>query len=67
MEKWHFNVLFLVGVGGAVFMLTPFSPNNPIASTGIGLILAFVLTQRDNIVKSDERGKKKEDQPDDPK
>jgi hypothetical protein len=62
MKEWQFNILFFVGVGGAVFMLTPWFPtSNPLAGGGIGLILTFVLTQKDQIVKN---GRKKEDNQD---
>lgn len=63
MEKWQFNVLFFVGVGGAVFLL--FAPvvglnvdRNPTALTGVGLILTYVLTQKKEITKN---GKHKEE------
>ncbi len=63
MKEWQFNILFFVGVGGAVFMLTPWFPtSNPLAGGGVGLILTFVLTQKDQIVKNG----KKEDRQDDP-
>jgi hypothetical protein len=52
VKDWQNTVLFLVGVGGAVFLL--FAPaiglgsvlKNPIAATGVTTILAYVLTQR---------------------
>lgn len=51
MKEWHFNVLFFVGVLGAVFMLI--GPEigfdigkNPTAVTGVGAILTYVLTQK---------------------
>lgn len=57
MKEWHFNVLFIVGVLGAVVMLI--GPEigldigkNPTAVTGVGAILAFVLTQKEKITKS---------------
>lgn len=59
MKEWQFNVLFFVGVGGAIFLL--FVPTNPTAAAGIGAILTFVLTQKDAWT----RNKKKEDRPDD--
>lgn len=56
MKEWHFNVLFFVGVLGAVAML--FGPEigldigkNPTAVTGVGAILTYVLTKREVIVK----------------
>lgn len=51
LKEWQFNVLFFVGVGGAILLLI--GPEfglkmgqNPTAITGIGSILAYVLTQR---------------------
>jgi hypothetical protein len=51
MKEWHFNVLFFVGVLGAVAMLL--GPEigldigkNPTAVTGVGAILTYVLTQK---------------------
>lgn len=64
MKEWQFDVLFLVGVGGAVFMLIAPAigleqiPKNPTAVTGVGTILAYVLTQRKRITGKD----KKEDE-----
>jgi hypothetical protein len=59
LEKWQFNVLFFVGVGGAVLLLL--GPEiglkelgkNPTAFTGIGAILTYVLTQRKKFTKDD--------------
>lgn len=57
MKEWHFNVLFFVGVLGAVVMLI--GPEigldiakNPTAVTGVGAILTYVLTQRKAITKA---------------
>jgi hypothetical protein len=57
MKEWQFDVLFFVGVGGAVFLLIApalgFSEvSNPVSVTGIGSILTYVLTQRSKLVKS---------------
>lgn len=56
MKEWHFNVLFFVGVLGAVAMLI--GPEigldigkNPTAVTGVGAILTYVLTQKRALVK----------------
>lgn len=56
LEPWHFNVLFAVGVGGALVLL--FGPSlglavdaNPMSASGIGAILAYVLTQKKVITK----------------
>jgi len=57
MKEWHFNVLFFVGVGGAVLMLI--GPEigldigrNPTATTGVGACLMYVLTKKESIVKN---------------
>lgn len=51
MKEWQFNVLFWTAVVGTVFLM--FAPDlglkvadNPVAYTGIGTILAYVLTQK---------------------
>lgn len=58
MKQWQFDVLFFVGVGSAVVLL--FGPSfgleigsNPLAATGVGAILTFVLTQRQALTKSE--------------
>lgn len=56
MKEWQFNVLFFVGVGGAILLLIgpEFGLNvsqNPTAVTGVGAILTYVLTQKRTIVK----------------
>lgn len=60
LKQWQFDVLFFVGVGGAVVLL--FGPSfgldmgtNPLAATGVGAILTFVLTQRQSLTKTDHR------------
>lgn len=57
MKEWHFNVLFFVGVMGAVIMLI--GPElgldigkNPTAVTGVGAILGYVITQKEKITRS---------------
>lgn len=57
IKEWQFNILFLVGVGGAILLLL--GPDlglkvgqNPTAIAGIGSILGYVLTQKKAIVKS---------------
>lgn len=66
MKEWQFDVLFAVGVGGAIFLLI--SPLlgaeevlNPTAMTGVGAILTFVLTQKRHIVRDDAEGDRPED------
>lgn len=66
MKEWQFNVLFFVGVGGAILLLV--GPEfglkmgqNPTAITGIGSILAYVLTQRKNFTGKNEDDDKKTD------
>lgn len=71
LKEWHFNVLFFVGVLGAVVMLI--GPEigldigkNPTAVTGVGAILTYVLTQKKALTKSpppngDEKDKPKEE------
>ena len=54
MKTWHFNVLFLVGVGGAVTLLVASLLGrdvSPASVAGIGSILAFILTQRNVLTK----------------
>lgn len=51
MKEWQFNVLFFVGVGGAILLLIgpelglSFS-DNPTALTGVGAILTYVLASQ---------------------
>lgn len=61
LERWQFNVLFWIGAGGAVVML--FAPaigldsigKNPVAATGVGAILTFILTQKKTLTKHDDQ------------
>lgn len=63
MKEWQFNVLFFVGVGGAILLLIgpelgfTFS-DNPTALTGVGAILTYVLASQ--------RGKMAEHKPSPP-
>jgi hypothetical protein len=62
VKEWQFDVLFFVGVGGAIFLLVAPAVglnigNSPLAISGVGAILSYVLTQRKNIVKDDEKEK----------
>lgn len=70
LKEWHFNVLFTVAVGGVLFLLL--GPTfglkigqNPIAISGLGSILAFILTQRSRFAKSNGHLKKKPEEEDD--
>lgn len=63
LKEWQFNVLFFVGVGGAVLLLL--GPeigldinSNPTAVTGVGAILTYVLTQKKTLTKSTEEKNK---------
>lgn len=65
MKEWQFNVLFFVGVGGAIFlMLGPefglSVGQNPTAVGGIGAILTYVLTQKIPKKKEEEKATKEE-------
>lgn len=67
LKEWQFNVLFFVGVGGAVLLLI--GPEiglkisqNPTALTGVGTILAYVLTQKNSWTRNEA---KKKDPPED--
>lgn len=56
LKEWQFNVLFFVGVGGAVLLLFGDKvglniSQNPTAITGIGAILTYVLTQKKALTK----------------
>jgi hypothetical protein len=67
LEKWQFNVLFFVGVGGVLILLLGPSVglevgDNPTAIAGLGAILTYVLTQRGKFTKPiDEKGEEAED------
>ena len=68
MKEWQFNVLFFVGVGGAILLVL--GPEfglqigqQPGALTGVGSILAYVLTRKtieNNQSKKDSIQKKEE-------
>lgn len=60
LKEWQFNVLFFVGVGGAVVVLLgPIIDldigKNPTALTGVGAILTYILTQKKAWVKPDDK------------
>lgn len=59
LKEWQFNVLFFVGVGGAVLLLFGDKlglsiSQNPTALTGIGAILTYVLTQKKVLTQNGE-------------
>lgn len=63
LKEWQFNVLFFVGVGGAIFLLIGPSigldiSKNPTALTGVGAILTYVLTQKKTLTKHEDPPKK---------
>lgn len=60
LKEWQFNVLFFVGVGSAVLLLL--GPevgfdvsSNPTAATGVGAILAYVLTQKKALTRTERK------------
>ncbi len=59
LKEWQFNILFFVGVIGAVLLMVGPSigitiSQNPTAVTGVGAILTYILTQRKALTKSDD-------------
>lgn len=65
LKEWQFNVLFFVGVGGAVFLLIGpefglSASSNPTAISGVGAILAYILTQKKALTEKKEKRKQKE-------
>ena len=72
MKEWQYNILFFVGVGGAVLLLIgpEFGLNisdNPTALTGVGAILTYVLTYKRILGKSSSDEEKKETEKEPPK
>lgn len=72
LKEWQFNILFFVGVIGAVLLLVGPSVGmdigtNPTAVTGVGAILTYVLTQKKALTKTvdDEKSKPTEKEGDD--
>lgn len=60
LKEWQFNVLFFVGVGGAVLLLLGPSVGlhvdaSPTAVTGVGAILTYVLTQKKTLTKHEQK------------
>jgi hypothetical protein len=69
MEKWHFNVIFMLGVIGALAML--FGPKiglevRPEVAGVFGLIIAFILKQRDDAVEEHKERKRAASEAGDP-
>lgn len=59
LKNWQFNVLFIVGVGGAILLLIGpeiglNASHNPTAVTGVGAILTYVLTQKSSLTKKND-------------
>lgn len=59
LKEWQFNILFFVGVIGAVLLLVGPSigmniSQNPTAVTGVGAILTYILTQKKALTKTDD-------------
>lgn len=57
LKEWQFNILFFVGVIGAVLLMVGPSiginvSQNPTAVTGIGAILTYILTQKKALTKN---------------
>lgn len=68
LKEWQFNILFFVGVGGAILLLI--GPEigldinqNPTAITGVGAILTYILTQRKALTKHNGHDEPKKDPP----
>lgn len=60
LREWQFNVLFFVGVGGALFLLLGPSlginvDQSPITVSGVGAILTYILTQKKALTKHDDK------------
>lgn len=57
LKEWQFNILFFVGVIGAVLLMVGPSigmnvSQNPTAVTGVGAILTYILTQKKALTKN---------------
>lgn len=64
LKEWQFNILFFVGVGGAIFLFL--GPefgldiaSNPTALAGVGSILTYILTQKSALTRTVHLKKKK--------
>jgi hypothetical protein len=70
-DGWEWTVLFIVGVGGTVFLLFApaipmFSdiPKNPTAVGGVGLIMAYILQQKSAQASRARQERRKKDEDD---
>lgn len=68
LKEWQFNVLFFVGVVGAILLLV--GPefgldigSNPTAVTGVGAILTYVLTQKKALTPNEDPKKGQKPRP----
>lgn len=71
LKEWQFNVLFFVGVGGAILLLLGEEiglniSQNPTAITGVGAILTYVLTQKKALTKTEDKSPNREGEGDGP-
>ncbi len=63
MKDWQYNVLFGVGVFGVIILLLGpefglFVDPNPLAVSGVGVILTYILSQKRNATKTDSKEEK---------
>jgi hypothetical protein len=72
LKEWQFNILFFVGVIGAVLLMVGPSigikvSESPNAVMGVGAILTYILTQKKALTKTedDETSKPKKKEGDD--
>lgn len=70
MKEWQFNILFFVGVGGAILLVIGpefglHTGQNPTAVTGLGAILTYVLTQRNALTRHKKKPPHDEEEEDD--
>lgn len=66
MKNWQFNVIFFAAVGGVFLLLL--GPelgielsDNPIAFSGVGAMLTYILTQKKSLTKSDRNNRQTKD------
>jgi hypothetical protein len=72
VEKWQFNVIFVVGIAGTIVLLI--GPDiglenvqSPGAVGGVGAIMTYILTQRDRLIKNGKNGHNKKGEDDENK